>query len=148
MSKSEDVNKIVRQWIKHADEDLRLAKHAFKLSSSCPYKLVAFHAQQCAEKYLKSFLALQKVDFPYTHNISLLLEMCSAHAIWVSDLTEAESLTPYAVTARYPGKDIVSKKEAVSAVEIAAKVRKAVRESFKKQGIKLSNTSKRKHTNL
>jgi HEPN domain-containing protein len=63
-------------WLLHADEDLRLAKHAFKLKTSTPFKLIAYHAQQCAEKCLKAYLVFKGVDFPFTHNISALLELC------------------------------------------------------------------------
>jgi len=137
MNKTQKIHKVVKQWLEHAEEDLRLAKHAFRLSSSCPYKLVAFHAQQCAEKYLKAFLALKKVDFPYTHNISLLLEMSSGHTAWVKDLREAEILTDYAVTARYPGAEKVTKKDAELAVKTAVKVRNVVRKALKQEGLKL-----------
>jgi len=137
MSKTQEIHKVVKQWLEHAEEDLRLAKHAFRLSSSCPYKLVAFHAQQCAEKYLKAFLALKKVDFPYTHNISLLLEISSDHAAWAKDLREAETLTDYAVTARYPGAEKVTKKDAELAVKTAVKVRNVVRKALKQEGLKL-----------
>ncbi|MEK6580799.1 MAG: HEPN domain-containing protein [Nitrospirota bacterium] len=138
MNEVHRIHKVVRQWLEHADEDLRLAKHAFKLSSSRPNKLIAYHAQQCAEKYLKAFLALKKVDFPYTHNISLLLELSSKHAEWVEDLREAETLTDYAVTARYPGTERVSKKDAEIAVRIADKVRSVLRKALKREGLKLS----------
>jgi hypothetical protein len=40
----------VRQWIERAEEDLRLANHAMTMKTSVPYRLVAYHAQQCAEK--------------------------------------------------------------------------------------------------
>ena len=43
--------KVVKQWVKQAKEDLRLAKHAFTLSSGVPFNLIAYHAQQCAEKW-------------------------------------------------------------------------------------------------
>lgn len=137
MSKARGIHKVAKQWLEHADEDLRLAKHAFKLSSSRPYKLIAFHAQQCAEKYLKAFLALRRIDFPYTHNISLLLEFSSKHAEWTEDLREAETLTDYAVTARYPGAEKVTKKDAEAAVKIADKVRSVVRKALKQEGLKL-----------
>lgn len=45
MSETQRIHKVVKQWLEHVEEDLRLAKHAFKLSSSRPYKLIAFHAQ-------------------------------------------------------------------------------------------------------
>jgi hypothetical protein len=60
----------VKEWARSADEDLRLARHGLALKSACPYRLIAYHAQQCAEKYLKAFLVFEGVDFPYTHNIA------------------------------------------------------------------------------
>ena len=45
----------VLEWLEIADEDLRIAKHSSTLSSGIPYRIVAFHSQQCAEKYLKDF---------------------------------------------------------------------------------------------
>lgn len=130
-------NKIVRQWVEHAEEDIRLAKHGFKLASAAPYKLISFHAQQCAEKYLKAFLVFKKVEIPYTHNISLLLELCEPFADWLRTLDNAKQLTFYAVTARYPGKEKVSKKEALEAVEAAGLVKKTVRKRLRREGMLL-----------
>jgi HEPN domain-containing protein len=56
------------QWMRFGDEDLRLAQFARTMSKGCPYRLVAYHAQQCAEKYLKAYLVFHRTDFPYTHN--------------------------------------------------------------------------------
>jgi HEPN domain-containing protein len=64
-----EILKKARKWLAYAEEDLRLAKHGLTMSSSCPYRLIAYHAQQCAEKYLKAYLVFKRVDFPYTHNI-------------------------------------------------------------------------------
>lgn len=73
-----DKNKIqqVLKWIEYADEDLRVTDIVSSLSSNVPYRIVAYHSQQCAEKYLKAFLLYHNVDFPYTHNISTLIELC------------------------------------------------------------------------
>jgi len=131
---SEIVRK-VNQWMIYGDEDLRLAVHSLTLTSGCPYRLIAYHAQQCAEKYLKAYLVFHKIDFPYTHNISSLLDLCAAKADWTETLRDAEELTPFAVTARYPGEDEeVSKKEALRSVEIASCVQRVVRDALKQEG--------------
>lgn len=45
-AKKEIVEK-VKQWIEIAEEDLRLAKFAFKMSSNIPYRLIATtHSRQ------------------------------------------------------------------------------------------------------
>lgn len=123
-----EIARKVRQWMDYADEDLRLAEHGLRMESGCPYRLIAYHAQQCAEKYLKAFLVYQRQDFPYTHNISMLLELCRQHADWVDDLEPAEELTAYAITTRYPGEDEqVTFAEAQQAVDLAKKVKHTLR---------------------
>lgn len=98
-----DIRQKVAQWLEYADEDLRLARHAFSLATGTPYRLIAYHAQQCAEKHLKAFLVHHMIDFPYTHSISRLLELCATKASWAADLELTEVLSTYATTARYPG---------------------------------------------
>lgn len=123
-----DIAQKVRQWMDYADEDLRLAEYALQMESGCPCRLIAYHAQQCAEKYFKAFLVYHRRDFPYTHNISTLLELCRQHADWMDSLEPAEILTAYAITSRYPGDDEgVSFPEARQAVETAESVKSALR---------------------
>ena len=120
----DEVEAKVREWAAHADDDLRVAQHTLTLPQECPYRLAAYHAQQCAEKYLKAFLVLRRIDFPFTHNVARLLELCSEQGSWPDTLKDAEELTPFAVTARYPGNDEpVSEAEARRAIEIAKQVR-------------------------
>ena len=47
---------IVNQWVEKAEHDLRNAEHTLTLQEDCPFDTVCYHAQQCAEKYLKAFL--------------------------------------------------------------------------------------------
>jgi HEPN domain-containing protein len=136
-----DIVKKARKWVSYAEEDLRLAKHGLTISSSCPYRLIAYHAQQCAEKYLKAYLVFKQVDFPYTHNIRNLIQLCAGD--WVAEISEADELTPFAVTTRYPGvDDRVTKRDALHAIELAQKVRKVVRRVFKKEGLFKEKTGK------
>ena len=126
--------KKARKWIRYAEEDLRLAKQGLKISSSCPYRLIAYHAQQCAEKYLKAYLVFKQVDFPYTHNIRSLIQLCIGD--WIVEISDADELTPYAVTTRYPGiDDRVTRKDVIDALELAKKVRKVVRRVLKEEGL-------------
>ena len=99
----EQVAQKVRQWMAFAEEDLLLARHGLGLAERAPLRLIAYHAQQCAEKYLKAFPVWRQVDFPYTHNIALLLELVAMQANWADSLMAAATLTPFAITARYPG---------------------------------------------
>lgn len=128
-----NILKKVHQWMVYAEDDLRLAQHGLTMSSSCPYRLIAYHAQQCAEKYLKAYLVFNGIDFPYTHDIRKLLKLCAKE--WTEKLGKAERLTPFSITTRYPGEDkAVTKAEALSAVEIASHVREVVRDALKQEG--------------
>lgn len=128
----------VRQWVARADDDMRVARHTLTLPDECPYRLVAYHAQQCAEKCLKAYLVLRGIDFPFTHDIARLLELCSEQADWTNSLKDAEELTPFAITARYPADDEpVSEAEARRAVDIARRVREEVRTALSAEGVTL-----------
>lgn len=130
-----EIRRKVLQWLNYADEDIQLARHALTLSTAVPYRLVAYHAQQCAEKALKAYLVRHRIDFPYTHNISRLLEICSKTAQWDNPLWDAEELTAYAVTTRYPGEDEeVSRDEALRAIALAELVRKTVQMRLNEDG--------------
>jgi HEPN domain-containing protein len=130
--------KKVKIWLSYADEDIQIAQHSLKLKSSVPYRIIAFHAQQCAEKYLKAYLVYYDVEFPYTHSIRRLLELCAKYADWVNSISDARELTPYATTARYPGEEEeVTQSEAKRAIELARKVRETVRSALKNFGIDL-----------
>lgn len=132
---TEDVLRKVRQWAERADEDLRMARYALTMEDA-PYRLIAYHAQQCAEKYLKAYLVAEGIDFPYTHNIARLLELCNEHGGAMKDLADAEELTPFAVTARYPGEDEeVSRNDANRVLDIADHVRQTARGRLTEIGV-------------
>lgn len=101
----EAIRQKVAQWLAYGDDDLHLARHGLTMVSGSPYRLIAYHAQQCAEKYLKAYLVFHRIDFPYTHNIARLLELCVGKGEWGEGLHDAQGLTPFAITARYPGED-------------------------------------------
>ncbi len=127
----------MQQGLAYADEDLRLATHAMNMRlAERPLRLIAYHAQQCAEKCLKAYLVCHHTDFPYTHNISTLLELCTDYPEWSLSLREAEELTDYAVTARYPGEAAeVTAQEARRAIELARQVSHQIRIALRQLGI-------------
>jgi len=106
------------------------------MGDQCPPQIVAYHAQQCVEKYLKGFLVLRGVDFPYTHSITWLFELCEENGASLSDLREAEELTAYATATRYPSQGLrISKAQAERAIELANKVRLVMRQMLDEFGI-------------
>jgi|SRR5579859_2441839 len=66
------------------------------------FDAACFHSQQLTEKCLKAFLAHHRLAFPYTHNLTKLIEMgAGIDATFRSLLPIVAPLTPYAVELRY-----------------------------------------------
>ena len=63
--------------------------------------IVGFHAQQAAEKALKAWLTLLGIEFPRTHDLSLLIHKLDGGGIDVASLWELLNLNPFAVQFRY-----------------------------------------------
>ncbi|MFO7446525.1 MAG: HEPN domain-containing protein, partial [Ignavibacteriaceae bacterium] len=128
----------ITQWIEIGNEDLQFAKHGLSMSSNVPYRLIAFHSQQCAEKYLKAYLLFKNVDFPYTHNITTLLDLCGEKDSSFEHLRDAEKLTGFAIAMRYPGEYRKLKKaDATQALKLADKVLSFVRNKLSGEGFPL-----------
>jgi len=80
----------------------------------------------------------QLADFPFTHNISRLLELCGEKASWIKPLMNAEELTFYAITARYPGtEEEVTGDEALRAINLSTQVMKSVRKALVEEGVNI-----------
>ncbi|MBI3740174.1 MAG: HEPN domain-containing protein [Chloroflexi bacterium] len=63
-----------------------------------------FHAQQCAEKYLKAILVAHGQKFPKTHDLIDLSDLCQRAGILIPiDKDQLDGLTPHAIRIRYPG---------------------------------------------
>jgi HEPN domain-containing protein len=113
----------VVEWLTKAERDLLSAEILIDheppvLDAAC------FHCQQAVEKALKAFLVWQAIPFERVHNLTYLLDLCVSKEVgWVSLRERAESLTPYAVEARYPGELLdVDRAEAADALESARAV--------------------------
>jgi HEPN domain-containing protein len=92
---------LARELLALADDDL-VAAYALSEASDVSSAILGFHAQQAVEKALKAVLALHSVEFPFTHDLEGLLELCSASAIDIPEaLADAPVLTPYGVRFRY-----------------------------------------------
>jgi HEPN domain-containing protein len=127
MRNPDHVNAVVAEWVLKAENDLKNAAHTLKLRGDCPTDTVCFHAQQCAEKYLKALLVFCDVSFPKTHDIESLVDrLAPGRAVNVSP-QEQGRLSSYAVALRYPESPAPSLAEARKAVAIARRVRRDVR---------------------
>jgi HEPN domain-containing protein len=88
---------------------------------------VCFHAQQCAEKYLKALLVLHRVDFPKTHDLEALASRLRQSIRPDLSADELTRLKRYATATRYPGGEEIHLSEARAAVAMTRRVRKAIR---------------------
>ena len=94
------------------------------------YDGVCFHAQQCAEKYLKARLQESHIAFSKTHDLSLLLNMCQAvEPLWGVLAGSADVLKEFAVRWRYPGVT-ADKPQAKDAVTRCSDIRNLARQSL------------------
>ena len=117
-------------WAARAEEDLALAQSALRRKRPLIYG-ATFHAQQCAEKYLKALLAARGQSIPRTHDLAALCDLCLRNGVIIPvDQDSLERLTAYAVQVRYPGED-PTVGEAKEAVQIAQAVRRFARKSLK-----------------
>jgi HEPN domain-containing protein len=113
-------------WVERAEEDFLLARSALRRKTPLLYG-ATFHAQQCAEKYLKALLVLHHQSFPRTHDLVALHDLCTRAGLSVPvDPDQLGRLTAYAVQVRYPGED-PAPDEAREAFEIAQAVRRWAR---------------------
>lgn len=121
------MRELVDQWLEGAEADL-IGARTLLPQGRVVLGLVAYHAQQAAEKYLKAFLTHHQIEFPKTHALDELLRRVEAVNRPLADSLRGISvLTPYAVETRYPGGAVPgSSEEAQRAIELAEQVRDAV----------------------
>ena len=124
---------VAAEWVAKAEADLTNAVHTLKLGPACPTDTVCFHAQQCAEKYLKAYLVWKSVPFRKTHELEELVGLMPRDLRPGLSGEQLALLTEYAVGPRYPGWREVPLSEARHAVAAARRLRKHVRSLLPKQ---------------
>jgi HEPN domain-containing protein len=121
---------ITGEWIAKAEGDFATARRELKAADHPNYDAVCFHAQQCAEKYLKAFLQDANIAFPKTHDLAgLLASAIVLEPTWTSMTADLNALTAFAVEFRYPG-DSAELAEATEAFKICENVREVIRGTF------------------
>lgn len=126
----DDKLEVVRTWFKKAENDMLNAENTI----NPPCDTICFHAQQCAEKYLKGFLAFYKIDFPKTHSVEYLVELCKQVIPEIeTELENVEVLSSYGVEVRYPDEVYydIPKEDAQEAIELAKKAKAVVLKHLK-----------------
>lgn len=121
---------LTTEWIAKADGDFASANRELRARKAPNYDSACFHAQQCAEKYLKALLQESDVRFPRTHDLEILLDMLMpGDPDWDKLRSEAQLLTSLAVEVRYPG-STADKARARAALHACHRVRVMARQSL------------------
>jgi HEPN domain-containing protein len=66
---------LTHEWVQKAANDFNSAKRLARARKLPDYDGACFHAQQCAEKYMKARLQESAVAFPKTHDLVILLSL-------------------------------------------------------------------------
>ncbi len=125
-----ELNPITLEWVEIAEGDYDAAKQ-IQQGPNPIYRIICFHAQQCAEKYLKAWLQEANIPASRTHNLvellGLILPSQPSWNSWKADLAE---LSKHAVDTRYLGQ-LPTAEDAEHAMQICGEVRQAVRTHLK-----------------
>ena len=115
------------EWIAKAEGDLHSCLREARARKNPNYDSACFHAQQCAEKYLKARLQEAGVPTPKTHNLEELLKLLlPVEPKWTGMKPKLIYLGNFAVAFRYPGLS-ASKADAQKARTACRFVRRHVR---------------------
>lgn len=128
MSASDALREWVEDWTKRGKGDLRLGELGLADAEFDSFELIAFHAQQSAEKLIKAFLAKHGTDFEDQHDLEYLLGLVRRNDAALADaLDPVVALNRYAVRTRYPGRyPAVTRGDAEAAIRIASTAAAAI----------------------
>lgn len=88
---------------------------------------ICFHAQQCAEKYIKAFLEEQTIAFQKTHDLVGLVNLSGGQLPELDPLRpRLAHLSTFGITTRYPGVQ-ADRRAADEALKTAEEVRTVMR---------------------
>jgi HEPN domain-containing protein len=118
------------EWVAKAEGDFLTAGRELRARKLPNYDAVCFHAQQCAEKYLKAVLQENESNIPKIHNLIELMLLCEeiegSFEMLRADLVTMER---YSVRVRYPG-NFAEKEDAQAAYAAVGTTRKFARQKL------------------
>ena len=122
MDKAEEL----RQWLSHANNDLRFAEHGLSLYP-IPEEPICCLSQQSAEKYFKAFLFSHDIEPPRTHDLPQLLAMCEKISSGFDPfLKKCVFLTKFAVAPRYPNELQITEEDAKVSIKYAKEIQEFI----------------------
>jgi HEPN domain-containing protein len=121
---------LTAEWVDKAEGDFATLLREVRARKQPNYDSACFHAQQCAEKYLKAQLQESGIPFAKTHDLPSLLQLLSSiEPSWTTLLPELRLLNLYSVVFRYPGQS-ADKLMAREALRACTAVRDVARRSL------------------
>jgi HEPN domain-containing protein len=116
-------------WFAKADHDL-LAIEQLMAAPTVVWDIVAFHAQQAAEKYLKGYLVSRGGHVPRIHDLATLLTRCCSHDETLGTFASAcERLSRLGWLSRYPDPpEEPSEADIRAGVDTSREIRRAIRQ--------------------
>lgn len=115
------------EWVQKAEGDMNTAQREFAVQEEPNHDAVCFHAQQCAEKYLKARLVEAGLPVTRTHDLEILLnQLLPLEPELVDLLQSVRILSAMAVEVRYPG-IAADEDDAAEALRSSEKIRNAIR---------------------
>ncbi len=92
------------EWVEKAEGDFAIVLRESRARKNPSYDGACFHAQQCAEKYLKARLSEEGVEFAKVHDlVALLNQVLVVEPGWERFREDLAYLSDFAVAFRYPG---------------------------------------------
>lgn len=129
MTEKIDLQKLVREWLALAGENLLYAKDGMK-ANYAPYHTVCFLCQGSGEKYLKAYLIAKGWELEKIHDLEQLVEYAMDYDHSFDELfPSAEILDEYITAGRYPGDisfEAIGKANAAEAIAAAEHIEKFV----------------------
>lgn len=94
---------VVAKWLKFARRDYEISLHLSKTFRPLPIENICYNCQQTAEKALKGILILHTGNYPRTHDIEALHELCKESGTdFGLTASITRTLTRFAKKSRYP----------------------------------------------
>jgi HEPN domain-containing protein len=124
------MKRMTAEWISKAEGDFATVEREARARKRPNYDGLCFHAQQCAEKYLKALLCEADIRFPRTHDLVALLDLLLAvRPAWELQREDLAFLSDFAVAFRYLG-DSCDRESAMDARKRCRRFRLLARETL------------------
>ncbi len=118
------------EWVAKAEGDFAMMERECQVQEDPNYDGICFHAQQCAEKYLKARLCEADISFSKIHDLVALLEQAlGVEPGWEAFREDLAYLSDFSVTFRYPGES-ADRESAIDAQRRCRVFRDAVRNAL------------------